>query len=46
MHRKSEEVGSDHMRYSGMPLAMLSDDVVGKSRAERSINSRSTSDLV
>ena len=32
----SEEVGSDHMHYSGMQLAMLSDDVkerLGQTRA-------------
>ena len=41
-----EEAGSDHVCYSGMQLAMLCDDVMKKSRAERSNNSHSTSDLV
>ena len=41
----SEEAGSNH--YSGMLLAIiLSDDVMQKSRAERSNNSRSASYLV
>ena len=36
----AEEVGGDHVHYSGMLLAALSDDVMQLSRAERSNNSR------
>ena len=47
MAHSPEEVGSDHVHYSGMLLAVLhvSDDVMQKTLAERSNNSRSASDL-
>ena len=42
----AEEIGSNRVHFSGMLLAVPSDDVMQKTLAERSNNSRSASDLV